>query len=106
MTEEWETRVRTDDPDTSHVAARGAKVLVWRARVYGKIKASGAYGCTKDDLLNEFKPTSHSSVHSRPNELIEMGLVVRLGDKRPGNTGFPQLVNRAVEFVFWNGTGI
>lgn len=104
--EEWETRVRRGDPSTSKVAARGAKADTWRMRVRDKIDAAGVRGCTKDDLLNQFHPTSHSSVHSRPNELVKMGLVVRLGDKRPGNTGFPQLVNRATQFVLWNGTDI
>lgn len=91
--------VRTEDPGTSHAAARSVDTGRWEQRVLETIQ-SFPNGCIQDDVLNSltrrFGQLPYSTVTARFKALETKGLITYTGEKRKGNSGRPSRVRRAV----------
>lgn len=85
---------RNTDPDTSHEAAGLINAAAIRERMLAVIRAAGPVGAIWDDLRAALPGVAETSISPRIKELQSAGLIVRLGDKRRGASGFNQLVCR------------
>lgn len=84
--------VRTDDPDTSHIAAGMVDTTRLEKLVYQAIKTFGLMGCISDQARAMFPLLSYSSVTARYRALLDKGLIVDTGARRRGTSSRPQRV--------------
>lgn len=91
------TLVRRNDPTTSRSAAYAVAVTSMELKVLSVIKSFNC-GCISDEVRGEFpSDRSYSSVTARYKALMEKGLIVDTGVKRPGKSGRLQRVMKAVQ---------
>lgn len=76
---------RTDGPQTSKDAAAIAPTGKMREFVFNLIALSGRDGVTIKEMTRANSHIQSSSITSRPNELIKLGLVFLRGDRRDGS---------------------
>ena len=81
-------KVRNDHPDTSHDAARAIGIVMSRKQksVYVAILDAGAAGMT-DEQIQAATGMNPSTQRPRRVELVERGLIVDSGRKRPTASG-------------------
>lgn len=89
--------VRTNDPMTSHEAARLVDTSKLEGLVLSGIRGYGYRGCTSDELRSRrpFSDHSYSSITARYKALKDKGLIKIIG-KRPGDSGRMQSVMVAI----------
>lgn len=90
---------RRTDPDTSHAAARAMKDSdKVCARVLAVIKSFGERGCVSDEVLHDeaLFDLEYGTITPRYRQLLNKGLIVDTGERRPGISGRPQRVMRAI----------
>lgn len=83
-----EAHARTSDPDTSHAAARsveGEHANSMENRVLHTIRIFANYGITTHELV-EATGIPYESVTPRIKPLVQKGLVVDSGERRPGTS--------------------
>ena len=85
---------KRDDPDTSKEAANALDTTKLEEAVYNFIKSCGDDGATIAQCVIHFKPTSQSSITSRPAALERKGLIYYAGDTRTGASNRQQRVIR------------
>jgi hypothetical protein len=86
--------VRRDDPDTSHDAAKSVDTSRLEAMVYDAIKTFGETGCISDQIRDAFPNMPYSSVTARYKALMDKGMIVDTGKRKPGKSGRGQRVMR------------
>ena len=84
--------VRKNDPDTSHEAAYAVDTTKLEAMVFKAIESFGYGGCISDDVRRLYPTYPYSSVTARYSALLEKGLIVDTGARRPGKSGRSQRV--------------
>jgi hypothetical protein len=87
--------VRTDDPDTSHVAAESFDPAAMEALVLNAV-AKFPNGCIADDIEALFPHIRSHSITPRFAPLLRAGCIVDTGERRRAKSGRPQ---RVVKFV-------
>ena len=87
---------RTGAPDTSVKAGYSINATQLEEMVYKAIYEAGQHGITADELLQMFPNYSYSSITARPASLKRQGLIMDTGERRPGRSGRPQAVLKAV----------
>lgn len=85
---------RTEDPDTSHAAAKSVDTTKLEEMVYIAISSFGAAGCIQDDVLARFPGYPYSSVTARFKALLDKKLIVDTGERRAGRSGRGQRILR------------
>lgn len=85
---------RTGAPDTSHEAARSVNTSKLEKMVYGSVCRFGDSGCIQDDILEVFHGYPYSSITARFRSLLDKGLIIDTGARRPGRSGRNQRVLR------------
>lgn len=86
--------VRANDPDTSHAAAQSVDTTKLEEMVFIAINSFGAAGCIQDEVLARFPGYPYSSVTARFKALLDKGLIVDTGERRPGRSGRGQRILR------------
>lgn len=86
--------VRTDDPDTSHLAAKSVDTTKLENLVYLAIRGYGTYGCISDQVRDRFPNLPYSSITARYRALLDKGYIEDTGERRKGNSGRSQRVMR------------
>jgi hypothetical protein len=86
--------VRTDDPETSHIAANQIDSATREIMVYEAIASFGDDGCISDDIIALFPFFPYSSITARYSALKRKRLIEVIGS-RVGRSGKPQGVMRA-----------
>lgn len=92
------TLVRTQDPDTSHIAAHTVDASRLEAMVLYDIEAAGEAGLTQDELIALHPEFSYSSITARPAALKRKGLIFDSGERRKGRSGRPCAVLKVAKF--------
>lgn len=92
-----EPTARTSDPDTSHAAARDARVRAGthRAKALEALRAAGARGLT-DFELAALTGIAQTSIGVRRKELLRAGYVEATELRRPAPSGSAAIVWRAL----------
>jgi len=88
---------RTEDPETSHAAARSIDTTNLEGMVLEAYQQAGPRGLTQDELLDLFPGFSYSSITARPSALKRKFLIIANGEKRKGKSGRAQAVLVAAE---------
>ena len=88
---------RRDGPDTSHESAKKIDSSKLEGMVYEAIKKFGRRGCISDDIRRQFSHLPYSSVTARYKALLDKGFIEDTGERRPGDSGRPQRVMRAIK---------
>jgi hypothetical protein len=86
---------RANDPDTSKEAAQLVDTTKLEAMVYEAICKFGEAGCISDQILDAFPSMPYSSVTARYRALLDKGMIVDTGARRPGKSGRSQRVMRS-----------
>lgn len=89
--------VRTDDPDTSHLAAESVDTTKLENLVYITIKKYGIHGCISDQVRDHFPNLPYSSITARYRALLDKGYIEDTGERRKGYSGRSQRVLRVKE---------
>lgn len=91
-------RARRADPPTSHRAARDARgnATTNRRAAFNALMAAGDEGLTDFDL-ERITGVKQTSIGKRRFELVEAGLVVDSGEKRPAPSGSLAIVWKVVK---------
>jgi len=87
--------VRTDDPDTSHVAAESFDPSRMEALVLEAV-AKFPNGCIADDIKAMFPSIRRHTINPRFAPLLRAGCIVDTGERRKAKSGRGQ---RVVKFV-------
>lgn len=82
---------RRDATDTSRMAAESIDVSALESMVLSAIRQF-THGCIQDDILLMFPDRPYSSVTARFRALLDKGLIVDTGSRRPGKSGRLQRV--------------
>jgi hypothetical protein len=91
--------VRQDDPDTSHEAARSVDTTKLERMVYEAIKGFGANGCISDSVRAIYPTYPYSSITARYRALLDRGMIVDTGIRKPGKSGRNQRVLAATCWI-------
>jgi hypothetical protein len=91
--------VRQDDPDTSHEAARDVDTTKLERMVYEAIKGFGADGCISDSVRAIYPTYPYSSITARYRALLDRGMIVDTGIRKPGKSGRNQRVLAATCWI-------
>jgi len=91
--------VRTNDPDTSHQAAKATNTPHLESLVFEAIKKFDAGGCIQDEVLAKFPGYPYSSITARFKALLDKELIEVTGERRHGKSGRAQRVLRVVAFI-------
>lgn len=85
---------RTGGIDTSEEAAEALNVNKMEQEVLDVIKKYT--DCISDQVLGHFDPRRSSTITPRYTALLEKGLIIDTGERRPGRSGRNQRVMRAI----------
>ena len=88
---------RRDGPDTSQKSAEKIDSSKLEGMVYEAIAKHGERGCISDDIRRQFVHLPYSSVTARYKALLDKGFIEDTGERRPGDSGRPQRVMRAIK---------
>jgi len=88
--------VRKNDPDTSKEAAKAVDSTRLEAMVYSAIKQFGTDGCISDEIRDLFTGMPYSSITARYRALLDKGLIIDTGARRPGKSGRRQRVMKVI----------
>lgn len=93
-TTDWETRVRTTDPDTSREAAASQRELNIRAVHHELIAVMSELGdATDEQIADAYERRPAAPLHTaaglrhRRLELVDKGMVVETGERRAQRSG-------------------
>jgi len=86
---------RSNDPDTSKDAAESVDTTKLESMVYDAICRFGNAGCISDEIRDAFPSMPYSSVTARYRALLDKGMIVDTGARRPGKSGRSQRVMRS-----------
>lgn len=86
--------VRNGDPDTSHDAAKSVDTSRLEAMVCDAIARYGEAGCISDQIRSLFPNMPYSSVTARYKALMDKGMIIDTGKRKPGASGRGQRVMR------------
>lgn len=95
---------RADAPDTSIEAAYSVDTSRLESEVYAVIKIY-PNGCIQDEVLMHFPGYPYSSITARFRALLDKGLVVDTGERRPGKSGKNQRVLKIGGMINGTDTG-
>jgi hypothetical protein len=84
--------VRRYDPDTSHEAAGSVDTTKLERIVYEAIKSYGTNGCISDDVRGIYPRYPYSSITARYRALLDKGMIIDSGARKPGKSGRNQRV--------------
>ena len=88
--------VRTDDPDTSHVAANSVDTSQLESMVY-EVISKYPDGCIADDVERELAHLRSHSITPRFAPLMRKGFIVDTGERRMASSGRSQRVVKVTE---------
>jgi hypothetical protein len=84
--------VRRYDPDTSHEAAYSVDTTKLERMVYEAIKSYGINGCISDNVRDMYPRYPYSSITARYRALLDKGMIIDSGTRKPGKSGRNQRV--------------
>ena len=88
--------VRTNDPDTSHAAAKTVDTNQLELMVY-EIISKFPNGCIADDVQQELAHLRSNTITPRFAPLIRKGFIVDTGERRRASSGRSQRVMKKLE---------
>ena len=91
----WKKLVRRNAVETSVVAAKDLDTSKMEQIVLDCVAKFGEVGCTQDQVLDQLREFSYSSVTARFSSLMRKGYIIDTGERREGKSGRQQRVIKA-----------